>query len=49
MSLGLPLAVGDHLTVTPAVSYMWVLDDSITSALGDDDAFWVGISVTVSF
>ena len=49
VGLGTPIAIGDHLTVTPYVSYMWILDDDITGALGRDDAFWAGLSVTVSF
>ena len=47
--LGTPFAIGDHLTITPYVSYMWIVDDDITGALGRDDAFWAGLSVTVSF
>jgi hypothetical protein len=49
VSLGVPFAIGDHVTVTPSVNYMWILDGDITGALGDDDALWAGISVTVSF
>jgi len=49
VGVGLPLAIGDHVTLTPAAHYMWVLDDGVTSSLGRDSAFWAGISLTVSF
>ena len=47
--LGLPVKIGDHVTITPAVNYMWLLDDGITKSLGDDDAFWAGVTFGVSF
>jgi len=49
VTVGLPIAIGEHLTVTPYASHMWILDDGIRSALGRGDAFWAGLSVTVSF
>ena len=49
VGVALPFAIGENMTVTPYVNYMWILDDSVTSALGRDDAFWAGLSVTVGF
>jgi hypothetical protein len=49
VGVALPFAVGENVTVTPYVNYMWILDDGVTSALGRDDAFWAGLSFTVSF
>jgi hypothetical protein len=49
VGLGLPIAIGGHVTLTPAAHYMWLLDDGVTSSLGRDSAFWAGISLTVSF
>ncbi|MFO8014516.1 MAG: hypothetical protein R6X20_14555 [Phycisphaerae bacterium] len=49
VGLALPFAVGENVTVTPCVNYMWILDDGVSGALGRDDAFWAGLSVTVGF
>ena len=49
VGLALPFAVGENVTVTPFVNYMWILDDGISGSLGRDDAFWAGLSFTVSF
>jgi hypothetical protein len=47
--LGLPLKIGEHVTITPAVNYMWLLDDGITESLGDGNAFWAGVTFRYSF
>ncbi len=49
VSLGLPFAIGDHVTVTPSANVSWILDDDISSALGEDSLFWAGITFAVSF
>ncbi len=49
VGVGLPFAIGENVTVTPYVNYMWILDDGITGGLGRDDAFWAGLSVTLGF
>jgi len=49
VGVSVPISIGDHLTITPYANYMWILDDSITGALGRDDAFWAGLSATISF
>jgi len=49
VGLALPIAVGDHVTVTPSANCSWILDDRITKSLGDDTVFWAGLSVTFSF
>jgi uncharacterized protein (TIGR02001 family) len=49
VSLGLPIAIGEHVTVTPAVNYSWILDDGISSSLGADDHFWAGVTLTFAF
>ncbi len=49
LSLGMPIAIGDHLTITPAVTNSWILDDDISRALGEDSVFWGGVSVTLSW
>lgn len=49
VSLGLPFAIGDHVTVTPAIHHSWILSDGLSDALGEDSVFWAGVSVAVSF
>jgi len=49
VSLGLPFAIGDHMTVTPAIHHSWILSDGLSDALGEDSVFWAGVSVAVSF
>ena len=48
-SLGLPIKIGDHLTVTPAAHYSYILDPDVAEALGDRDVFWGGLALSVSF
>jgi len=49
VTLGLPFAIGEHVTVTPAVHHSWILSDGLSDALGEDSAFWAGVSVAVTF
>jgi hypothetical protein len=49
VSLGLPFAIGDHVTVTPAIHHLWILSDGLSRALGEDSVFWAGVSVAVAF
>ena len=47
VSLALPWAPKEWLTVTPAVQYMWLVDSDLANTVEDEDA-WVG-SLTVGF
>jgi hypothetical protein len=49
ISLGLPVAVGDHVTITPNVRYTSILDDTARTAIQKDDNVVYGVSVTFSF
>jgi hypothetical protein len=49
VSLGLPVRVGDHLTVTPAVHHSWIINHRIAAAVGDRDALWGGLALSVAF
>jgi len=49
VTVALPFAVGNHVTITPYASQVWILDDGMRSALARGDAFWAGLSVTVGF
>jgi hypothetical protein len=48
VSLGLPVTLGDHVTVTPAVNYSNILDDKLAAA-GLESNWWTGVSVTIGF
>lgn len=49
LSLGLPIQIGEHLTITPAINYSALLAPGIQNAMSDDNNFWGGVSVTYSF
>jgi len=49
LSLGLPFAIGEHVTITPAIHGSMVLDKSVRDALADKGSFWGGITVAFSF
>lgn len=48
-SIGFPIALGDHVTVTPAANYSNLLDDKLAAAAGKQSNWWTGISVTFAF
>ncbi|MBN2581969.1 MAG: MipA/OmpV family protein [Planctomycetes bacterium] len=48
-SVGLPIGIGEHVTITPAISYYAVLDDALRAVVADDDNVVYGLSVTFSF
>ncbi|NIA15641.1 MAG: hypothetical protein GWP08_16380 [Nitrospiraceae bacterium] len=48
-SLGVPISIGDHITVTPAVSYYAVLDDDLRAATAEDDNVVFGVNIGISF
>jgi hypothetical protein len=49
LSAGLPLSIGEHVSVTPSVNWSQLLDSDIRDAVSDDDNFWAGVSVGFSF
>jgi uncharacterized protein (TIGR02001 family) len=49
LALGLPLQIGEHWTVTPAVYYSILLDGRIRGAMANDANLWAGLSFTFSF
>jgi len=44
-----PIAVGDHVTITPSANYSNILDDRLAAAAGKESNFWAGLSLTFSF
>ena len=46
---GLPLAIGRYFTITPAAYYSTLIDDRVRDQMEDDENFWYGISLTVTF
>lgn len=48
-SLGLPIAIGEHLTITPNIKYTSILDGDLRRAVANDDNLVYGISLAVSF
>jgi len=49
LTAGLPFAIGDHLTITLAVNYTCLVDGDIRDTTSDEDNFWAGVSVGLSF
>lgn len=49
VSLGMPIAIGDHVTVTPNIKYTGLLDDDLRTGVVKDDNVIYGVSITVSF
>ena len=49
MGLELPIAIGDHVTVTPGVHYSNLIDGKIARGAGRKTNLWTGLSVTFSF
>jgi hypothetical protein len=47
--VGIPIKIGDYLTVTPSAFYSVLLDNAIRSAMTKDENFWWGSAVTFSF
>jgi len=48
-AIGVPIAIGDHVTVTPSVNYSNVLDSDLANAAGRESNWWSGVSVAFSF
>ena len=46
--LGLPLSIGDYITVTPSAYYSVLIDDKIRDATEKDENFWWGVSLAFS-
>ena len=49
LSLGLPIQIGDHVTVTPSLAWSALIDNNIRAAMSDDSNFIGGISLTAAF
>jgi len=49
ISLGLPFAIGEHITITPAIHWSALMDDDLSAAVASSDNFWAGLSMTFSF
>ena len=49
LALGLPVQIGEHWTVTPAVNYSILLDGRIRDAVPNDANMWAGLSFTFTF
>ena len=49
LSVGCPLSLGEHWTVTPSLKYSFLIDDDLKSGVGNDDNLWAGLSLTFSF
>lgn len=47
-SAGLPIKVGQYVTITPMVNYSIVIDSDLRDTTTDPDNFYAGISVTFS-
>ena len=48
-SLGFPVEIGDHVTLTPSVSYTILLDQEIRKKNRDDDSLVAGVSLSLGF
>ena len=49
LSVGLPIAIGDHLTITPSVKYTSIVNGNLREGVLSDDNVVYGISLTWSF
>ncbi|NQT53609.1 hypothetical protein HQ576_16245 [bacterium] len=49
LSASLPIAIGEHVSVTPGVNWSTLIDSDIQASTDDDDNFWAGVSVGFSF
>ena len=49
LTAGLPIAIGDHLSITPGVNYSYLIDSDIRDAVDEEDNFWAGVSVGLAF
>jgi len=49
VGVSFPIAVGEHVTVTPALNYSNLLDDDLADGVGRDSNFWAGVTLGFSF
>ncbi len=49
LTAGLPIAIGDHLSITPGVNYTYLIDSEIRDAVEDENNFWAGVGVGLAF
>ncbi len=49
LTVGLPVQMGEHSTLTPFLNYSSLLDGQIRDAMSDDSNLWGGLSLAVSF
>ncbi len=49
VSIGFPVAIGDHVTITPSASYSNILDGTLAAAAGKQSNWWTGITLGFAF